>query len=85
MNMMSQYLLRVKANIHCVIAMSPLGDLFRTRLLKFPSLVNCSTIDWFLEWPEEALISVATGSVTDGEIDLKEDQAGCIEIFKVIH
>jgi dynein heavy chain len=47
MNMMSQYLLLVKSNIHCVIAMSPLGDLFRTRLLKFPSLVNCSTIDWF--------------------------------------
>lgn len=47
MNMMSQYLLRVKANIHCVLAMSPLGDLFRTRLLKFPSLVNCCTIDWF--------------------------------------
>ena len=85
MNMMGQYLLRVKSNIHCVIAMSPLGDLFRTRLLKFPSLVNCSTIDWFQEWPEEALLSVATGSVTDGEIDLKDDQAGCIEIFKVIH
>lgn len=29
MNMMSQYLGRVKANIHCVIAMSPLGDIFR--------------------------------------------------------
>ena len=47
MNMMSQYLGRVKANIHCVIAMSPLGDIFRQRLLKFPSLVNCCTIDWF--------------------------------------
>ena len=85
MNMMGQYLLLVKANIHCVIAMSPLGDLFRTRLLKFPSLVNCCTIDWFQEWPEEALISVATGSVSDGDIDLKDDQAGCIEMFKVIH
>jgi dynein heavy chain len=73
MNMMGQYLLLVKANIHCVIAMSPLGDLFRTRLLKFPSLVNCCTIDWFQEWPEEALISVATGSVTDGDVDLKDD------------
>jgi len=25
----------------------------------FPSLVNCSTIDWFLPWPEDALQSVA--------------------------
>lgn len=25
----------------------------------FPSLVNCCTIDWFLPWPTEALLSVA--------------------------
>jgi dynein heavy chain len=25
----------------------------------FPSLVNCCTIDWFTEWPEQALRSVA--------------------------
>lgn len=25
----------------------------------FPALVNCCTIDWFREWPEEALSSVA--------------------------
>lgn len=26
----------------------------------FPSLVNCCTIDWFSEWPDEALRSVAS-------------------------
>lgn len=36
----------------------------------FPSLVNCCTIDWFVEWPEEALISVAQDSLK--EIDEKE-------------
>ena len=65
--------------------MSPLGDIFRQRLLKFPSLVNCCTLDWFSEWPEEALISVATGSVKDGEIELGDDQPGCIQMFKTIH
>ena len=25
----------------------------------FPSLVNCCTLDWFSEWPREALLSVA--------------------------
>lgn len=44
-----------------IIAMSPLGDVFRSRLLKFPSLVNCCTIDWFSEWPEEALLGVGLG------------------------
>lgn len=86
MNMFGQYLNRVKSNIHCVIAMSPLGDIFRQRLLKFPSLVNCCTLDWFSEWPEEALISVATGSIKDDpEIDLGDDTQGCIQMFKIIH
>ena len=91
MNMFSQYLLRVKANIHCVIAMSPLGEVFRTRLLKFPSLVNCCTIDWFSNWPEEALLSVAAGQFVAGggggrdDVDLGEDREGCIQVFKIIH
>jgi dynein heavy chain len=25
----------------------------------FPSLVNCCTIDWFMDWPQSALLSVA--------------------------
>lgn len=88
MNMFGQYLIRVKSNTHCVIAMSPLGDIFRQRLLKFPSLVNCCTIDWFSNWPEEALISVGTGSINnDHELanTLGEDREGVIEIFKCIH
>lgn len=39
---------------------SPIGEVFRARLRQFPSLVNCCTIDWFNEWPSEALESVAT-------------------------
>ena len=38
---------RVKANLHIVLAMSPIGDAFRNRLRMFPSLINCCTIDWF--------------------------------------
>jgi dynein heavy chain len=73
--------------MHCIIAMSPLGDVFRQRLLKFPSLVNCCTIDWFAEWPEQALLSVGKGQIDDGEIEnmSEDDKRGCVEIFKVIH
>lgn len=48
-----QYINRVRANIHIVLCMSPLGEAFRTRLRMFPSIVNCCTIDWFMEWPDE--------------------------------
>lgn len=41
-------------------SLSPIGEVFRARLRQFPSLVNCCTIDWFNEWPAEALQSVAT-------------------------
>jgi dynein heavy chain len=39
--------------------MSPVGELLRVRSRKFPSLVNCCTLDWFSNWPKEALLEVA--------------------------
>ena len=50
---------RVRDQLHIVLAMSPIGDAFRNRLRKFPSLVNCCTIDWFQSWPADALQVVA--------------------------
>jgi len=44
-----------KENLHLVLCMSPVGESFRRRIRTFPGLVNCTTIDWFLPWPEEAL------------------------------
>ena len=42
-----------------MLTFSPIGDTFRSRLRMFPSLVNCCFIDWFQDWPESALQSVA--------------------------
>ena len=50
---------KCKSFIHTVLTMSPIGDGFRKRIMTFPSLVNCTTIDWFLTWPSDALNSVA--------------------------
>lgn len=85
MNMFSGYLGRVKRNIHMIIAMSPLGEIFRSRIRKFPSLVNCCTIDWFSEWPEEALLGVGKGQVTAADLNLGKFLDPCVEMFKDMH
>jgi len=87
MNIFSTYLGRVKKNIHLIIAMSPLSNMFQTRLRMFPSLVNCCTLDWFSEWPEEALLGVGKGSVTDTDEDLGilEITDKLVQMFKNIH
>lgn len=46
-------------HLHIVLCFSPIGESFRRRIWNFPSLVNCTTIDWFSEWPADALDSVA--------------------------
>ncbi|KAI9203090.1 dynein heavy chain and region D6 of dynein motor-domain-containing protein [Polychytrium aggregatum] len=65
----AQFVDRCRENLHVVLAMSPVGEAFRNRLRKFPSLVNCCTIDWFKEWPNDALEMVATKFLRDVEID----------------
>eukprot|EP00961_Rhodomonas_salina_P038056 511646-Rhodomonas_salina.1 len=50
---------QVRHHLHVVLSMSPVGDSFRNRCRQFPSLINCCTIDWYLEWPADALVDVA--------------------------
>ena len=57
--------MQVKRNLHMVLSFSPVGGEFRERLRKFPSLVNCTTIDWFSEWPRDALHTVAHNFLAD--------------------
>jgi len=83
-NVFSTYLSRVKANLHVVLAFSPVGDAFRNRLRMFPSLVSCCTINWFAEWPAEALYSVGKQQMTLEDLKLPNLE-GCLNIFKVVH
>ncbi|EPZ35039.1 Dynein heavy chain, coiled coil stalk domain-containing protein, partial [Rozella allomycis CSF55] len=46
-------------NLHIVLCMSPIGDVFRVRLRQYPSIINCCTIAWYQTWPEDALKIVA--------------------------
>ena len=51
---------RVRRQLKVVLCFSPVGDTLRVRGRRFPAVVNCTSIDWFHEWPDEALISVST-------------------------
>jgi dynein heavy chain len=50
---------KVKDNLHLSICMSPLGKGFKDYIRMFPALINNTTIDWFMKWPEDALSEVA--------------------------
>ncbi|XP_025057963.1 dynein heavy chain 9, axonemal [Alligator sinensis] len=50
---------RVRRQLKVALCFSPVGNKLRIRSRKFPAIVNCTAIDWFHEWPQEALESVS--------------------------
>lgn len=75
---------RIRGNLHVVLAMSPVGESFRSRLRMFPSLISCCTIDWFTEWPEDALERVAEKYLAG--LDMESDLLGnCVSMCKHFH
>ena len=44
-----------------------MGSVLRVRARKFPAVVNCTAINWFHEWPEDALVSVSARFLEDTE------------------
>jgi dynein heavy chain, axonemal len=79
---------RIKKNLHMSLCFSPVGDAFRNRAKKFPALINCTVIDWFHAWPEDALQSVAAKLLSDVEIVSDEVRDSIINFmpysFKVV-
>ena len=65
---------------------SPIGEIFRSRLRQFPSFVTCCTIDWFSEWPEEALRSVASNFIQEiPEVENPKTIPGLVNVCVDIH
>ncbi|XP_027547622.1 dynein heavy chain 9, axonemal [Neopelma chrysocephalum] len=50
---------RAQRQLKVALCFSPVGSKLRLRSRRFPALVSCTTIDWFQEWPREALESVS--------------------------
>lgn len=65
------FLSKARKNLHLALCFSPVGDAFRFRARKFPGIINCTSIDWFHDWPRNALIDVANRFLS--EIDFPND------------
>ncbi|XP_066933177.1 dynein axonemal heavy chain 2-like [Clytia hemisphaerica] len=75
----------VRANLHVVLCMSPVGDPFRNRIRQYPAFVNCTTIDWFSEWPHDALLEVAGKYLEDMNIGDETVKSNVSQVFATIH
>ena len=76
---------RVKRQLKIVLCFSPVGNTLRIRARKFPSILNCTNINWFHEWPEEALLSVSKNFLKDCE-DIPETVLDSVtELLAFVH
>jgi len=67
-NLYSFFMGRVRDNLHVCLCFSPVGDKFSKRASQFPGLINGCTIDWFLPWPSNALVSVSSKFIGNFEM-----------------
>ena len=79
-NLWSFFLSRVRDNLHLCLCFSPVGDKFARRARDFPGLINGCTIDWFLPWPQEALIAVSTKFIGDFKMACDDDVKGKLQL-----
>lgn len=79
------FISRVRDNLHIVFGTSPVGDTFRNRCRMFPSFVNCCTIDWFDEWPRDALLSVSRRFLEFVDVGSEEMKLKIAEMCVEIH
>lgn len=70
--MWSFFINRIKELLHMSLCFSPVGEGLRGKAKKFPALINCTVIDWFQDWPYDALRDVGTKFL--GELDLGSDE-----------
>ena len=79
------YLDKVKRNMHVGLCFSPVGDAFRFRARQFPGLINCTSIDWFHEWPEDALLGVAARFLAEIEFPSDELRGAIAQHMANVH
>lgn len=84
-NCIAQFVLRVRDKLHIVLGMSPVGSALRVRCRNFASLISCTTIDWFMAWPESALVAVANKFLHDLQLPSEDVRAALVSGCGYVH
>lgn len=84
-NCIAMFIERVRAYLHIVLAMSPVGSALRVRCRAFPSLINCCTIDWYMNWPREALQSVADRLLASVSLPSESVRTALVDMCSIVH
>uniref|UniRef100_A0A667I5T2 Dynein axonemal heavy chain 14 n=1 Tax=Lynx canadensis TaxID=61383 RepID=A0A667I5T2_LYNCA len=71
---------RIHKNLHVFVTVSPTGPSFRRQCQLRPSVVTACTVDWYGEWPEDALLAVADSFLREKE----KLTSTCVQIHKSI-
>ncbi|CAK9087235.1 unnamed protein product [Durusdinium trenchii] len=72
-NLYNYFLNRLRDNLHIVLFFSPLHHKFAIRAQMFPAVFSGVNINWFLPWPEEALVAVSANFLKNFKIDTTEE------------
>ncbi|XP_023241581.1 dynein beta chain, ciliary-like isoform X1 [Centruroides sculpturatus] len=74
------FIAKVQQKIKVVLSFSPVGTTLRVRSRKFPALINCTCINWFHKWPQEALLSVSQKFLGDIQV-LSDELKDSVSLF----
>ncbi|XP_006734337.1 dynein heavy chain 17, axonemal [Leptonychotes weddellii] len=76
---------KVRKQLKVILCFSPVGSILRVRARKFPAVVNCTAINWFHEWPEDALVSVSARFLEETEGIHPEVKASISLFMSYVH
>ncbi|XP_016158228.1 PREDICTED: dynein heavy chain 17, axonemal isoform X1 [Ficedula albicollis] len=76
---------KVRRQLKVVLCFSPVGSTLRVRARRFPAVVNCTAIDWFHEWPEDALVSVSSRFLEETPDIEPEVKASISQFMSFVH
>jgi len=73
-NLYAYFLDRLRDNLHIVLCFSPLNARFPIRAQRFPAVFSAVNINYFLPWPEDALVAVSANFLGSFDIDTTDPE-----------